>query len=147
MLDRSAVADWPQELQDELQQGFDNGCVGTMLVSETGKLRVWHLMLRPGERIGFHRHVLNYFWTVMTHGAGRSRHHDGRIVETTYRAGDTRHFSFGPGEYMLHDLENIGQTMLVFTTVEHVDSANPPLPVPASVYAPQSPWSDPGVQP
>ena len=43
--------------------------------------------------------------------------------------GQTRHFHFGPGEYLLHDIENIGDTDLVFTTVEHLDSANPPLPV------------------
>lgn len=29
----------------------------------------------------------------------------------------------------LHDIENIGDTELVFTTVEHLDSANAPLPL------------------
>jgi hypothetical protein len=28
---------------------------------------------------------------------------------------------------MMHDLENIGDTELAFTTVEFLDSANPPL--------------------
>ena len=42
---------------------------------------------------------------------------------------DTKHFEFGPGEYMIHDLENIGNTDLIFTTVELKNSANPPLPI------------------
>jgi hypothetical protein len=37
------------------------------------------------------------------------------------------------GEYLLHDLQNIGDTELVFLTVEHLDSANVALSVdPAS---------------
>jgi beta-alanine degradation protein BauB len=135
MLDRNAIAHWPGELQDELQRNFGNGCVGSRLVSETDTLRVWHLTLQPGERIGFHRHVLDYFWTVMTDGAARSHYHDGRTAETAYKAGDTKHFSYGPGEWMMHDLENIGETTLVFTTVEHKNGKNPPLVVPDSVRA------------
>lgn len=37
---------------------------------------------------------------------------------------------FAAGEYMIHDLENIGDTVLAYTTVEFLDSANPALPVP-----------------
>jgi hypothetical protein len=69
--------------------------------------------------------------------AGRSRQHtfDGTTRDVTYQAGETRHFHFGPGEYLLHDIENIGDTDLVFTTVEHLDSANAPLPVDADFGA------------
>ncbi|PJI37271.1 hypothetical protein CTI14_65355, partial [Methylobacterium radiotolerans] len=51
------------------------------------------------------------------------------------RAGDIQHLSFGPGESMTHDLANIGDTELIFTTVEFLDSANPPLALPAAVRA------------
>jgi beta-alanine degradation protein BauB len=133
VLDRSAIAHWPKTLQDEIQRNFGNGCVGSRLVSETDRLRVWHLTLAPGERIGFHRHVLDYFWSIHTDGAAKSNYHDGRTAVTQYRAGDTKHFTYGAGEFMMHDLENVGTTTLVFTTVEHLDSANPPLAVPDSV--------------
>ena len=49
--------------------------------------------------------------------------------DVSYDAGETRHFRFGPGEFLLHDIENIGQTDLVFTTVEFLDSANAPLAI------------------
>ena len=96
----------------------------------TDRVRVWHLHLQPGQRIGFHTHVLDYFWTALTAGAARSHYHDGRIVEVSYTAGDTQHHRYGPGEFMIHDLENIGATELVFATVEFLDSANPRCAVP-----------------
>ena len=37
------------------------------------------------------------------------------------------------GHYKVHDLENIGTSDLNFITVEFLDSANKPLPVPAKV--------------
>ena len=40
------------------------------------------------------------------------------------------------GEYKIHDLENIGDTDLLFSTVEFKDSANAPLPIPDSVRLP-----------
>ena len=61
-----------------------NGCVGIELLSETDKVRVWIIRLAPGERIGFHRHVLNYFWTSVNGGRGRQHLMDGTTVEHTY---------------------------------------------------------------
>jgi beta-alanine degradation protein BauB len=124
---------WPGALHDELARSVNNGCVGSRLVSESERVRVWSLRLAPGERIGFHCHVLDYFWTVLTDGRARSHYSDGRTVDMTYWNGDTRHMTFGTGESMVHDLENIGDTELVFTTVEFLDSANAPLAIPSAM--------------
>lgn len=126
-------AHWPKELQDDITANAHSGCVGSVLVSETDKVRVWHLMLPPGKRCAFHRHVLDYFWTCHTHGKARGYYEDGRIVDVSHFPGDTKHLYFGAGEYMLHSVENIGDTELVFTTVEFKDSANTPLDVPDHV--------------
>ena len=125
-------AEWPAAVRDDFRREAvnPNGCVGHVLVSETDKVRVWRVYLRPGERIGFHRHVLDYFWSAVTSGRGRQHFNDGETREYTYRAGETRHETYGPGEYKVHDLENIGDTDLIFVTVEFLDSANKPLPVP-----------------
>ena len=120
---------WAPERIEELRANAMNGRVGTVLVSETEALRVWHLSIAPGERLPFHRHVLDYFWTVLSNGRARSHYEGGAVRETTYRAGDTRHFSFAPGEHMVHDLENIGDETLVFVTVELKAGKNEPLPV------------------
>ena len=124
-----AFAAWPRERVGELDANRFNGAVGDRLVSESDRVRVWSIRLAAGERIGFHRHVLDYFWTALTDGTARSHYGDGRIAEVSYRAGDTQHFRFSAGEFMIHDLENTGDTDLAFVTVEFLDSENPPLPL------------------
>ncbi|WP_244936502.1 hypothetical protein [Methylobacterium currus] len=118
---------WPESLRRDFAARAGNGRVGSRLVSETDRVRVWLLSLKPGERIGFHTHVLDYFWTAVTGGRARSHYADGRVAEVTYAPGDTQHHRYAAGDFMIHDLENIGETELVFTTVEFLDSANPPL--------------------
>ncbi|WP_338049164.1 hypothetical protein [Rhodoplanes elegans] len=138
MLDKTAAAvdtsAWPAAIRQEFEREAKapNGCVGHTLVSETDKVRVWMIRLAPGERIGFHRHVLDYFWTAVTACHGRQHLMDGTTVEYTYQPGETRHETYGPGEFKVHDLENIGESEMVFLTVETLQSSNPPLPIPAS---------------
>ncbi len=126
-------AAWPEGMRQELADNQFSPIVGSVLVSETDRVRVWHLMIPAGKRCTFHRHVLNYFWTCHSHGVARGYFEDGRIADTVHFPGDTRHLNFGPGEYMVHSVENIGDTDLLFTTVEFLDSPNAPLPVPDEV--------------
>jgi hypothetical protein len=51
---------WPDCLQSEFRTNLDNARVGTQLLSESERVRVWHLEVRPGERLPVHRHVLDY---------------------------------------------------------------------------------------
>ncbi|KAE8765914.1 hypothetical protein [Georgenia thermotolerans] len=120
---------WSDELKVEFELLAFDGHVGSRLLSENDRVRVWEIRLAPGERWHAHRHVLDYFWTAVTAGKSRQHTFDGTTREVAYEAGETRHFHFGPGEYLLHDIENIGTEELVFTTVEHLDSDNAPLPV------------------
>jgi beta-alanine degradation protein BauB len=126
-------AHWPIEMQQELEHNRFNPLVGSVLVSETEKLRVWHLHIPAGKRCTFHRHVLDYFWTCHSHGKARNIFEDGSITETVHYPGHTRHMAYAAGEYLLHSVENIGDTDLLFTTVEFLQSANLPLPVPDGV--------------
>ena len=139
MLDKKAlIADksaWPPEIKAEFESEAKNPnpCVGSQLLSENECARVWIIRLKPGERIGFHRHVLDYFWTAVVPSRGRQHLMDGSTVEYTYYAGETRHETYGPGEFKVHDLENIGDTDMIFNTIEFVDSANKPMAIPDSV--------------
>ena len=133
MNNRAYRAHWPQDLQDDIINNEFNGMVGSVLVSETESLRVWHLHIPAGTRCAFHRHVLNYFWTCHSSGVSRSYFEDGSIKDSKYYPGITRHFNFSKGEYLLHSVENIGVKDLLFTTVEFKNSANTPLPVSDSI--------------
>ena len=68
---------WPPEIAAEFapEPKSPNPCVGNELLSESERVRVWIIRLQPGERIGFHRHVLDYFWTSVTGGRGRQHVH------------------------------------------------------------------------
>lgn len=118
---------WTAAYREELQSAAGNGQVGSRIVSETDRVRVWLIEMQPGDRLPFHTHVLDYFWTATTAGTARSRYGDGTVAEADYAVGATKHFTFAAGESMTHDLENIGDTVLCFTTVEFLDSANAPL--------------------
>jgi quercetin dioxygenase-like cupin family protein len=132
--DRSA---WPAAIMAEFEREKlnNNGCVGSTLLSENDKVRVWIIRLAPGERIGFHRHVLNCFWTSVSGGRGRQHLMDNTTVEYSYQPGETRHETYGHGEYKVHDLENLGDKEMVFMTIEFLDSANKPLVIPDKVRA------------
>jgi len=120
-------------LKDEFGREAFNPCVGQILLSESDRSRVWFIRLEPGERLGFHRHVLDYFWTALTDGKARSHVDGGPAQASEYFAGQTKHLTFKKGEFMIHDLENIGTEPLLFMTVEHLQSANQPLPLPAAM--------------
>jgi ketosteroid isomerase-like protein len=124
---------WSAELREEFARHSHDGHVGSRLLFETNRVRVWEIRLAPGQRLHAHRHVLDYFWIATT--AGRSRQHtsDGTTRDVVYNPGDSKYLTFNRGEYLLHDLNNIGNTELVFTTVEHLDSPNEALPITSPV--------------
>jgi mannose-6-phosphate isomerase-like protein (cupin superfamily) len=125
----TVATNWPKQLQAEFIANASNGRVGKFLVSETNRVRVWYIVLNPGERLPVHKHVLDHFWTVTSAGRGRSHFDDGSEKERSYELGQTIHRAYKLGEFMMHDLENIGQTDLAFVTVEFLDSPNQPLPI------------------
>jgi quercetin dioxygenase-like cupin family protein len=133
--DRSDRSAWPADIAAEFEREkkAPNPCVGTELVSESERVRVWIIRLQPGQRIGFHRHVLDYFWTSVSGGGGRQNGDDGTTIEYTYAPGETRYEHYGAGQFKVHDLENLGDKEMVFMTIEFLQSANKPLPLPETV--------------
>ena len=117
---------WSDQLHQEFRSNAFNYRVGGRLLFENPRIKVWEIRLAPGERLPAHRHVLDYFWTAVNAGSSRQHTDDGTTREVAYEPGETRFFEFRPGEYLLHDLENVGGTDLAFTTVEfHRDLGDP----------------------
>lgn len=129
-LTTSGFAGWSEEVKREFQTNEQNGRIGTDLVFENDSVRVWHMTLRPGEKMPVHRHVLTYFWTAITPGRFLQRTYDGTTYESDVEAGLTHFYDVGSGEFALHNLENVGTTTMIFCAVElKKESRNSPLPV------------------
>ena len=61
------------DYEAELSSAPSNLDVGTTLWFENERIRVWEVLLLPGERGPFHSHVTNYFWTVVEGSRGLQR--------------------------------------------------------------------------
>ena len=106
----------------ELESAPTNLSVGTTLWFDNERVKVWEVKLKPGERGPFHAHIRNYFWTVVEAGRGLQRLSDGTCQVRDYRVGDTSYLEHTPDTALIHDLENIGDTVLRFVTVELLDA-------------------------
>ncbi len=118
----SKAGDWSQwtpELKEALEASQNNTQVGEKIVFENSEFRVWSIHLPAGQSLPFHKHANRYFWTAMNVGKSRSYYNDGSIEDTEYELGDTKYFKdLNENNYFIHNLKNIGDTMLIYTTVE-----------------------------
>ena len=106
------------EFADELGRARANRELGTTLWFENDHIRVFEVRLEPGQRAPFHVHARTYFWTVVEPGRGLQRFSDGTYVVRDYALGETRYLVHSPDDALIHDLENVGETLLRFVTVE-----------------------------
>ena len=111
----------PADFAEELEVAPGNKQLGTTLWFENDRIRVWEVLLAPGERGAFHAHTTNYFWTVVEGSRGLQRFSDGTFVVSDYQVGETKFLEHTPESALIHDLENVGDTMLRFVTVELLD--------------------------
>lgn len=110
---------------DELERAPHNHELGTSLWYANDHVRVFEVRLEPGERGVFHIHDKTYFWTVVEPGRGRQRLGDGTYMVRDYRLGETKYLEHSSDNALIHDLENIGDTVLRFVTVELLDAPAP----------------------
>lgn len=111
----------PDEYGAELEAAPHNFEVGTTVWFENHRIRVWEIRLEPGERGPFHNHTRNYFWTVVEGSRGLQRYADGTFAVRDYAVGDTKYLEHTAEDSLIHDLENVGDTLLRFVTVEFLD--------------------------
>ncbi|QOD59559.1 cupin domain-containing protein [Polaribacter haliotis] len=110
---------WTDELKEALKIAENNEVVGEQLLLETDTFKVWNIQLLAGKSLPFHKHSKPYFYTAITAGKSRSFYSDGRIDETAYKKNDVSYFNdLNESNYFIHNLENIGTSTLLFTTVE-----------------------------
>lgn len=107
----------PDDFAAELAAAESNREVATTLLFENDRVRVWELALDPGRRAPFHCHTNPYFFVCVDAGRALTRLPDGNAVTVDYEVGGTWFTDLEDGPE-IHDLENVGDTRLRFTTVE-----------------------------
>lgn len=112
------------DFEEELAAAPENLDVGTTVWFENDRVRVWEILLNPGDRGPFHSHTTNYFWTVVEPGRGLQRFVDGTFAVRDYAVGDTKFLEHTVETALVHDLENVGETPLRFVTVELLDGGS-----------------------
>jgi len=113
--------DVPAGLEDvagELVRAASNFVVGSTLLLENERVRVWDITLEAGERLPFHCHRTSYFYRCESAGLSRVRAPDGSVATYDSVLGEVTFHDIAPGETVIHDLTNVADTVLRFTTVE-----------------------------
>ena len=98
--------------------GEPNREVGTRLLLENDRVRIWEICVEPGHRVPFHWHTTSYFFVCVDAGRARSRFPNGFYADLDYQVGVTWFSDHTEAEPEVHDLENVGETTIRFTTVE-----------------------------
>jgi hypothetical protein len=104
--------------QEEIAAAPANRQVGTTLWYENDRVKVWEIRLAPGERTPLHCHATDYFWTCVEPGRALTRMLDGGEDVAEIGVGDVEFLTVAPGRPLIHDLTNVGDTLLRFVTVE-----------------------------
>jgi hypothetical protein len=108
----------PAEFAEELAAAHENFAVGTRLLLENERVRVWDLTLAPGERVPFHRHRTSYLYRCHAGGPTLVRSPEGNALLYESVTDEVTFHPIGPDDVVVHDLENAGEATLSFTTVE-----------------------------
>jgi hypothetical protein len=108
----------PADYADEIAAARENVTVGTTVWLENDNVRIWDLHLAPGERLPFHCHTTTYYWVCTAPGQGIQRFTDGTLAVWDFRVGEIDFLEASLDEPLIHDLENVGDTPIRFSTVE-----------------------------
>lgn len=109
---------WEQEKLDELLRQDISDALSNTLVFENENMKLWDLILLPGERIPFRRHNSNYVLACTTGGLALTRYGNGKIDMLKLEPGDSEFFEHC-GKNYVNDLENIGEFPIVINILEY----------------------------
>ena len=82
--------------------------VGTRLLFENERVRVWDLQLAPGQSTGMHRHVHDYLYVVIGDGQLQAADAEGNRGKARDRQDGEGGFNALDGEDAVHEALNVG---------------------------------------
>lgn len=92
-------------MTDELDNDSPYGPIGTRILYDDERVRIWEVDVAPGDKQPLHYHTVPYVVICLEPGRNRITAEDGTVRETDEQRGDV--VVLGPA---IHQLENIGTT-------------------------------------
>jgi beta-alanine degradation protein BauB len=83
--------------------------VGSRILFEDEKVRVWELVVGPGETFPFHHHTLDYVTISLDEADLEAHEADGTVRRNHRVPGDVQLTRVGPGQQ--HELRNVGSSV------------------------------------
>ena len=108
---------WEDSKILELQQGHIIDSLGQKQLFENDNIKVWEVVLFPGERLPFRKITRNYAFSSLTEGMAISRSANGKIVLVRINKGES-FFMKHEGDEAIYDFENIGENLLFLHAIE-----------------------------
>ena len=84
------------------------GDVGTNLLFENEKVKIWELVLEPGQSSDWHHHILDYITVGLTQDAKMQREFEDGTTDVTNPAFGGYRYARG---HQPHVVTNIGETL------------------------------------
>jgi hypothetical protein len=109
---------WNEVLLKEIRVKEFSSDLGIKLF-ESEDVVLWKIKLEPNERLPFRSHLGTYCCNCLTDGLLLSRNADGAVDLLRFEKGD--YFFRRCEEEAIHDLENIGESMVKITIVEELE--------------------------
>ena len=108
---------WDPSKLMELKSNSIDDRLGQKLLFENNRIKVWEVILFPGESLPFRKISVNYTFTSMTEGLAISRNANGKIVLVRIKEGDSMYLDH-EGRQTIYDLKNIGEDTLFLHALE-----------------------------
>lgn len=108
---------WPSYLLEELKNGRISPSLGNELVFENKNMKIWNVLLLPGERLPFRYVNCNFNFVSMTNSMVITRESNGRIGLHHLEEGDSMFLPF-ENRKTIFDLENAGEEIVILHVSE-----------------------------
>jgi quercetin dioxygenase-like cupin family protein len=90
--------------------------VAQRVILENDRVRIWEIVLEPGEELGLHTHELDYVTVTIEGSDLEAREHSGEMRAITAKPGAIQWTRAGEGQ--THSLRNVGKTRFQNRLVE-----------------------------
>lgn len=108
---------WQSHLLSELKNENITTSLGQELLFKNESMKIWDVMLAPGERLPFRKINCNFSFVSITDGMIITRSGNGRIGLHHLEKGDSQYMPL-ENSNTIYDIENIGEDTLIMQLSE-----------------------------